>query len=218
MPFIPPQTAVGFFDAIVPLSTRDYDNEDGDVVSKTTEIKGNSYLGGAPVVMKLAAAFLNDTIYVNFNDIFAESDLNNGYNTAIVDSITVPTANFRMGNGLDEQGIRGALPIVDSLYVTFDLTIHAFENDPVAKLPGMGRFLTSIFSCVTNCPHSATHIMDNHVDFDMSSIVPPSQTLAFHTSSYGGITSDVYTDLFATIPDALFSKNGNNPEPYSGQH
>lgn len=218
--FITPQVAVALIDAVVPYCTRDYANEDGDVVSMTDVITGNHILKNkrVPVVLKLASAFYNDTVFVDFDDVFEESDFNNGNNSAIVDEMFIPNMDFRMGNGVDDTGIRGALPIMDSLYVTFRTSIHAFRSDWLAKLPGKGRFLFNVYACSTNCPHSATHFLDNDPDFSMNEIIPPAYRKSFTTASYEDITSPVYTDLFSKVPDAIFGKNGDTYEIYSGHN
>lgn len=126
-----------------------------------------------------------------------------------------PSITFRMGDGIDEGGILGALPIVASVY-TLSETMIAFQ--PFVFFERMNeignftkvsqRFRFALYPCVTNCPGNATHILRNHpnftahewldgvleqsVDVDIGFINPTGQP-PLALSSY---TAQNYNDLF----------------------
>jgi hypothetical protein len=77
---------------------------------------------------------------------------------------------MRMGNGINEEGILGALPVVSSLY-SVGISNYSFMAFYYYELgnpfPQVGtqlgqRFRFALYPCGTSCPNNATHYFDNH--------------------------------------------------------
>ena len=83
---------------------------------------------------------------------------------------------FRMGDGVDDKGMIGALPIIDSGYYLFDAVDPPFFSVPNGRtqfVRAIGRFMFSVFPCGTECLFDATHRLKNHPDMRFGSVVPP---------------------------------------------
>lgn len=89
-----------------------------------------------------------------------------------------PNITTRLGNGVDDGGMLGALPIVASFYARSSLRItlmwgvfYFLDNIAGNETVGRQRFRMALYPCFTKCPNNATHYMKNHPDFSATSFM-----------------------------------------------
>jgi hypothetical protein len=119
-------------------------------------------------------------------------------------------AGFRMGDGIDDDGISGALPAVYSGYgLLSDKALTSASGARPAS--GYGRVKFAVFGCVTVCENNATHRLDNSPLFDAYATTPVIENYTFHETyvvvphASGQASSPIYGNISKAV---FFHGNG----------
>lgn len=173
-----------YIDMIIPYATRDTKNRDADVISHATTLIPGPVLGpawNAPFLLVSpdslprgqAVDITNKTQITPNIGILMHAEL-----TALpsrYDSLTErdKKITFRMGDGIKDDGILGALPIVDSVVANLKITeifSEAFVTPTIFDDPlGRGALRFTVNPCIpVGCPLTATHKLDNDPDFSLA--------------------------------------------------
>jgi hypothetical protein len=225
---------VGFADYTVAGCHKDVRNCDGDLVCNppSAAYAAGSYfqtLPSAPAfvavrldqfvteprVIDVATAVLNTSDAAPYTE-FAVYDMTG----APIDSGSDPLDELRIGDGVDDTGISGALPSVYAGYGLFmsgdaktvlrSPTGRRLQSGSNADLPGMGRAKFTIFGCTTSCQNNATHQLLNSPLYDAHDAVPTMRNFTFldrfvTVDGAPQINSTVYA---RTNPAVFFSAPG----------
>jgi len=184
--------AIGFFDLVIPTCKRDYANEDGDVVCGWPgPLISGSYISQLLDPTQLTTVSLgmlencrtpmvglldNECLSQRFMIQNKRTMTSKGSDPIVEQKRAYFDGGFRMGDGVDDMGMMGALPIIDSGYYLFDAVDPPFFSVPNGRtqfVRAIGRFMFSVFPCGTECLFDATHRLKNHPDMRFGSVVPP---------------------------------------------
>lgn len=116
-----------------------------------------------------------------------------------------PNITTRLGNGVNDGGMLGALPIVASFYarstlrITYMAVVYYYQDNIAGNnTNGRQRFRLALYPCFTKCPNNATHFMQNHPDFSAISFMNAETTTLVTTATNDlqvfNLTGNQYTE------------------------
>jgi hypothetical protein len=195
----------GIADLIVPGATRDVQNEDGDVVSYMQTMRPGSIFKTYPRKPHFIGLnmqyFIHNT--VNIPQMYADGYLDFSNSVFINFGPTLTNGlgsyvRFRMGDGIDDSGILGTLPVVYSTYALFEEVLfpdnYKIVNEAgrvveyIVEKPTLGRFRFTVSGCNTSCFNNATHYLADSDTFDINVVLPEKEKPFYHVLYWDGMS------------------------------
>ena len=129
---------------------------------------------------------------------------------------------MRMGNGITESGILGALPVVSSMYsrglaeysyMVFNYWLNGNPYPQNGTAVGQ-RFRMALYPCGTSCPNNATHYFDNHPQFSAlllsnGSPSPPDLT-SYKVADFSYVDDVGYTYVYGNNSNLIYDPLTDN--------
>jgi len=211
-----PQLLLAFLDVLVEGTTRDFKNEDGDVISHVRKLETGSVLRTAKaeqfrspiVVIGLDNNAVDTTVDIlaagaallyEYNSSFALRDvhMHRFVNELGLDEVLEAVGRdaeitFRMGDGVSDGGMLHALASVNSGYAVFDngYRRHSKHQSQHRNERGISRLKFTLFGCNTGCLNNATHEFINYPELHEE--MTAKYDMAFTTNYITGYTSPTY--------------------------
>ena len=198
--------AYGLADLIVPGATRDVQNLDGDIVSYMQTMRPGSIFEKYPRQPHFIGLNMHYFVHatVNIPQMYADGFLDFSNSVFINFGPTLTNGlgkyvRFRMGDGINNNGILGALPVIYSTYALFDEFLfpntYRIVNEAgkvveyVVEKPTLGRFRFTVSGCNTTCFNNATHYLGDSDTFNIDEALPKNQQPFKHLLYWDGMSA-----------------------------
>jgi len=218
----------GLADLIVPGSTRDVQHKDGDIVSYMQTVRPGSIFRNYPRSPHFIGLNMQYFVHsdVDIPSLYADGFLTFANSVFINFGPLQPNGlgqfvRYRMGDGIDDDGILGTLPVVYSTYALFEEVLYPNKYrvvneagqvvESIVEKPTLGRFRFTVSGCNTTCFNNATHYLAESDTFDINDVIPKQQQLFNHSLYWDGMSPflrNLPLEYFYNVTSGLYQLLG----------